>query len=68
MGKNMFLKVKNGDVISVNEAGNLKNAYYRGGDAERAYWSDMGTNWVEVYLKNGKILILNEGGNLRRTI
>lgn len=68
MKEKRFLKVVNGDVLAVNEAGNIKNPYYRGGDAVRAYFSDMGENFVEVYLKNGKILILNEGGNTMRVI
>lgn len=68
MKEKKFLKVKDGNVTAVNEAGNPRTPYYRGGDAVRAYWSDMGKDWVEVYLKNGKILILNEAGNLKRKI
>lgn len=68
MNERQFLKVKDGDVTAVNEAGNLRNAYYRGGDAVRAYWSDMGEKYVEVHLSNGTILVLNQGGNLVRKI
>lgn len=68
MNEKQFLIVKDGDVIAVNEAGNMRNVYYRGGDAVRAYWSEMGEKYVEVHLKSGKILILNQGGNIRRTI
>ena len=67
----LFLKVINGDVIAVNEAGNPRRVYYRKGNdvrAVRAYFSDMGDGYVEVHLENGKILIVNQGGNIRRII
>lgn len=69
MKERLYLKVKPpGNVLGVNEAGNPRRFYYNKGDAVRAYWSDMGDGYVEVYLENGKILILNQGGNIVRTI
>lgn len=63
-----YLKVKNGNVYSVNDAGNPGNVYWRKGNAMRAYWSDLGEKFVEVYLDNGKIYIVNQGGNIVRSI
>ena len=67
MAEKLFLKVKDGNVRAVNEAGNPRTPYYSGGDCERAYWGDK-DGYVELYLKNGTILILNRGGNLVRKI
>jgi len=63
-----FIKVKNGNVTAVNEANNTMRTYYRKGDAQRAYFSDMGDGYVEIYLNNGTILIVNDAGNLIRTM
>lgn len=59
----LFLQVKDGNVKSINEAGNVGIPYYNGGDAVRAHWSDMGDGYVEIYKKDGTILVLNRGGN-----
>ena len=67
-----FLKVSDGRVVSINEAGNQGVPYYNGSDqygkAVRADWSDMGEGYVQVYTDKGKILIIDMGGNIRRVM
>ena len=63
-----YLKVLNGNVYAINDAGNIGNVYWTKGNAVRAYWSNLGDKFVEVYLDTGKIYILNQGGNIIRTI
>jgi hypothetical protein len=64
----MLLKVKDGNVYSINEAGNRRLTYYTGGDAVRSYWSEVNEGWVDVYLKNGDILLVNRNGNIMRRL
>ena len=66
-----YLKVINGNVIEVNDAGNPGMTYWRKGNgakATRAYWSDLGEKYVEVHLEDGKIYVANRGGNIVRSI
>ena len=66
-----FLKVHDGKVMSVNEAGNIGMTYYNGrdyGKAVRAYWSELGEGYVDIYTDTGKIVVVNKGGNLYRLI
>jgi len=68
MKDGLFLKVKDGNVYSVNETGSVRFTYYSGGDAVRSYWSEVNEGWVETYLKNGNILLINKSGAIMRTI
>ena len=64
-----YLKVKNGIVYEVNDAGNPGMTYWRKGNAVRAYWNpEFGEKYVEVHLDDGKIYIVNRGGNIVRSI
>jgi hypothetical protein len=54
-----YLKVINGNIIAVNDAGNHGMSYWRKGNAVRAYWSDLGDKYVAVHLDDGKIYVLN---------
>lgn len=61
-----YLKVKNGNVIEVNDAGNPGMTYWSKGNAVRAYWND--EKYVEVHLEDGKIYVVNRGGNIVKSI
>ncbi len=63
-----YLKIGNGIVIAVNDAGNPGMTYWRRGDAMRAYWSILGYKYVEVHLEDGKIYVVNRGRNIVRSI
>ena len=63
-----YLKVKYGNVIEVNDAGNPGMTYWRKRNAVRAYWSTLGHKYVEVQLEDGKIYVVNRGGNIVRSI
>jgi hypothetical protein len=62
------LKVKNGNIIEVNDGGNPGMTNRRKGNAMRAYWSALGEKYVEVHLDDGKIYVVNRGGNIVRSI
>lgn len=65
-----YLKVINGNVVEINDAGNPGMTYWRQGSsqpAQRAYWSSLGDKYVEVHLENGKIYVVNRGGNIVRS-
>jgi len=56
-----YLKIRNGNVIAVNDAGNPGMTYWRKGNgakATRAYWSDLGKNMLKCVLKMGKSMWL----------
>lgn len=63
-----YLKVKSGNVIEVNDAGNPGMTYWRKGNAKIAYWSTLGDKYVEVHLEDGKIYVVNRGGNIVRSL
>jgi hypothetical protein len=63
-----YLRIKNGNVIEVNDAGNPGKTYWRKGKATRAYWSDLGPKYVEIHLEDGKIYVVNQGGNIVRSL
>jgi len=62
-----ILRIKNGNVESVNSQGQKVKTYYRKGDATRADWYDEKGS-LQVQIENGDVLIINRGCQILKRI